>query len=92
VLFQIELLAYDMREGQGAAPPAGLYHGLAGFAVQGVFAAARAILPQFQPRRVVSPILLSSIVAFLALGAGQRNYDADTFFLSHTTPFTPGSR
>src|SRR6266550_109511 len=45
--------------------------GLAGLAVRLVLAAVRAVLLQFHPVRVVTPVLARDVVAVLALLAGQ---------------------
>jgi hypothetical protein len=53
-----------------------------GFAVDSVLAAARAEFVELQPVGVVSLVLGAGVVALLALGAGQVDYDA-VGFLCH---------
>ncbi len=49
--------------------------------MQCVLAAAAAILIQFHSAGVITTILLSRVIAFLALCAGKRNHGADIFLL-----------
>ena len=49
--------------------------------MQCVLAAAAAEFHQFKTTGVITTILLSRVIAFLALGAGQRNHRADIFLL-----------
>jgi hypothetical protein len=50
--------------------------------MQGMFAAAAAKLPQLDPIRVVTPIFVGCIVAFLAIRAGEMNH-LTHIFLCH---------
>ncbi len=54
---------------------------LLGFAMTGVFPAARAILLKFHATRIVTTILFGGVVSFFALAALQRDHWADIFFL-----------
>ena len=49
--------------------------------MQCVFAAAAAELHQFETAGVITTILLSRVIAFLALSAGQRDHGSDIFLL-----------
>jgi hypothetical protein len=52
--------------------------------MQRVFAAARAVLVEFHPVRIVAAILFRDVIAFLAIVARQRDHRADVFlFRSH---------
>ena len=57
-------------------------------AVDAVDAAARAELVELQPRRVVALVLRAGVVAILALGAGQVDYDAVGFLCHCFVPLT----
>src|SRR3954452_11645439 len=68
-----------------AARPAG--DGSAGLAVHRVRPAAWAELLQLHAVRIVAPVLLGDVVAFLALGAGQGDLGADVAGLAgHGVP------
>jgi hypothetical protein len=55
--------------------------------MQGVFAAALAILLQFEAVRVVPLALLARVVTLLAVSAGQVYHDANFFFRHLSLPF-----
>src|SRR5436305_636199 len=60
-----------------------LARGLAGLAVQGVLALARAELLQLKPVRVVAPVLARDVVTLFALRARQRDLGTDVGRLGH---------
>ena len=49
--------------------------------MKGVLAAAAAVFFQFHSAGIITTILLSRVIAFLAFSAGKRDHGADIFLL-----------
>lgn len=64
---------------------------LAGFLVRSVLVAVGAELVELNAVRIVAPVLLSDVVAVLAIGACERDLGADVGRLGHDASFWSAS-